>query len=68
MFYLKMSSYTDDYKWQIQTSLKHSEIPWRGAGCQAALEGTRQEKTRRPWATIQEKVLADVKIGPVDTQ
>ena len=31
------------------TSLKHSEIPWHDTGCQAALEGTCQEKTRRTW-------------------
>jgi len=63
-----MSSYTDDYKRQSHTSLKHSEIPWLDAGCQAALEGTRQEKTRRDWAIIQENVLAHGKIGPVDKQ
>ena len=51
------------------TSLKHSEIPWADAGCQAALEGTCQEKPRRSWTKIEESVLArGRKIGPVDTQ
>jgi len=35
-----MSTYTDNYKWQNHTSLKHSEIPWHDAGCQTALEAT----------------------------
>jgi len=39
------------------------------AGCQTALEGTCQEKTRRAWIKVQENVLAHGKqIGPVDTQ
>jgi hypothetical protein len=64
-----MSTYTDNYKWQSHTSLKHSEIPWHDAGCQTALEGTCQEKTRRAGTKIKENVLAHgKKIGPVDTQ
>ena len=42
----KMSTCTNNYKWQSHTSLKHSEISWHDTGCQAALEGTRQEKKR----------------------
>jgi hypothetical protein len=39
------------------------------AGCQAALEGTCQEKMQRAWTKIQENVMAHgKKIGPVDTQ
>jgi len=64
-----MSTYTDNYKWQRHTSVNHSAIPWRDAGCQAALKGTCQEKTRRAWTKIQENVLAHgKKNGPVDTQ
>jgi len=43
-------------------------MPWLVAGCQAALEGTCQGKTRRAWAVIQGKVMAHGKIGLVDTQ
>ena len=35
-------------------SVRHSEIPWHGAGCQATLEGTCQEKIQRSWTKIQE--------------
>ena len=42
-----MSTCTDNYKWQSYTLLKHSEIPWHDAGCQAALEGTCQEKNAK---------------------
>ena len=39
------------------------------AGCQAALESTCQEKTRRAWPKIQENILAyEKQIGPVDKQ
>ena len=51
------------------TLLKHSEIPWHDAVCQAALEGTCQEKKRAAWTKIQENVLAHgKKIGLVCTQ
>ena len=57
-------------KWQSHTLLKHIEIHWHDAGCQAALEGTCQKKkTLRAWTKIQETALAHgKKIGPVDTQ
>jgi len=43
-------------------------MPWHDAGCQAALEGTFQEKKRRAWIRIKENVLTHgKKIGPVDT-
>ena len=65
----KMSTYTDNYKWQNHTSPKDREIPWHDNGCQATLEGTCQEKTWRAGTKIQENVLAHgKKIGPVDTQ
>jgi len=39
------------------------------AGCQAALEGTCQEKTQTAQTKIQENVMAHgKKTGPVDTQ
>jgi hypothetical protein len=65
LIYLKMSTYTDNYKWQSHTSLKHNEILWLDAGCQVALEDTCQvaledtceKKTRRAWAIIQEKCI-----------
>ena len=50
-----MSPYTDNYKWQSHTSLKHNEIPWHDAGCQAAPEGARQEKMCRAWTKINKK-------------
>ena len=57
---------TKNYK--VIPHLKHSEIPWHDAGCQTALVGTCQEKTRTAWNKIQENVLAHgKKIGPVDT-
>jgi len=39
------------------------------SGCQAALEDTCQENTRRVWTKIQKIVLTHgKKIGPVDAQ
>jgi hypothetical protein len=64
-----MSTYTDNYKRQSHSSIKHIEISSHDTGCQAALEGTCQEKTRRTWAKIQENILTHgKKIGPVDTR
>jgi len=39
--------YTGNYEWQNHTSLPHREVLWHDTGCQAALEGPCQEKTRR---------------------
>ena len=52
----KISTYSDNYEWQSCPSLKHNKVPWHVAGCQAALEGTCQEKTRRAWTKIQGNV------------
>jgi len=47
----------------------HQIVICHDAGCQVALEGTCQEKTRRASIKIKENVLAHgKKIGPVDTQ
>ena len=63
-----MSSYTDNYEWQIHTLFPNSEIPWHDALCQIALEGACQEKPRRARPKIQTHVLAyGEKIGPVVT-
>jgi len=46
---LTLATQDVNYKWQSHTSLKHSEIPWYDAECQAALVGTRQEKKAKSW-------------------
>ena len=50
-------------------ALPNREIHWHAAGCQAALEGTCQEKKSRAWPKIRTHVPAHgKKIGPVHTQ
>ena len=68
--YVRMTSYSLRYKHiPITINSKYSEIPWGDAGCQAALEGTCQEKTRRDWTKTQENILAHgKKICSVGTQ
>jgi hypothetical protein len=49
--------------------MTHQIVLCHDAECQAALDGTYQEKPRRTWTKIKESVLAHgKKIGPVGTQ
>jgi hypothetical protein len=65
----KVSISTDKYDWQNHTSFPNGEVTWHDAGCQAVLEVTCQEKTRRTRTKIQTNVLASgKKIGPDNAQ
>jgi len=59
-----MSTYTENYRLQSHTFLKYSEIPWHDAGCQVALEGTCQEKTRSAWTKIKKCIGSWEEVRP----